>query len=156
MNIENKVVVVTGAASGIGRALAQAFKNARADKVYIADLNEEGLAETANLMDGIAIKTDVSKESEIIYTNVRNKYKVSILSFSRLYPKFLYPSDSQYDFSVKIDDKNIKYYIDILNPISWFKVSNYILKNNFSHVIFRYWNPFFVPLYLFINWRIKF
>ena len=44
MNIENKVVVVTGAASGIGRALAQAFKNARADKVYIADLNEEGLA----------------------------------------------------------------------------------------------------------------
>ena len=42
MNIENKVVVVTGAASGIGRALAQAFKNARADKVYIADLNEEG------------------------------------------------------------------------------------------------------------------
>ena len=65
MNIENKVVVVTGAASGIGRALAQAFKNARADKVYIADLNEEGLAETADLMDGIAIKTDVSKESEI-------------------------------------------------------------------------------------------
>ena len=44
MNIENKVVAVTGAASGIGRALAQAFKNARADKVYIADLNEEGLA----------------------------------------------------------------------------------------------------------------
>ena len=35
MNIENKVVVVTGAASGIGRALAQAFKNARAGKVYI-------------------------------------------------------------------------------------------------------------------------
>ena len=65
MNIENKVVVVTGAASGIGRALAQAFKNARADKVYIADLNEEGLADTADLMDGIAIKTDVSKESEI-------------------------------------------------------------------------------------------
>ena len=29
MNIENKVVVVTGAASGIGRALAQAFKNAQ-------------------------------------------------------------------------------------------------------------------------------
>jgi len=101
------------------------------------------------------IKGGISKESEIIYTNVRNKYEVSILSFSRLYPKFLYPSDSQYDFSVKIDDKNIKYYIDILNPISWFKVSNYILKNNFSHVIFRYWNPFFIPLYLFINWRIK-
>ncbi|MAV94019.1 MAG: hypothetical protein CMG01_07725 [Candidatus Marinimicrobia bacterium] len=101
------------------------------------------------------IKGGISKESEIIYTNVRDKYEVSILSFSRLYPKFLYPSDSQYDFSMKIDNRNIKYYIDILNPISWFKVSNYILKNNFSHVIFRYWNPFFIPLYLFINWRIK-
>ena len=77
MNIENKVVVVTGAASGIGRALAQAFKNARADKVYIADLNEEGLAETADLMDGIAIKTDVSKESEIksLIEKVNNEYE---------------------------------------------------------------------------------
>ena len=65
MNIEEKIVVVTGAASGIGRALAQAFKNARADKVYIVDLNEQGLADTADLMDGIVIKTDVSKESEI-------------------------------------------------------------------------------------------
>ena len=35
MNIENKVVVVTGAASGIGRALAQAFKNARADNCLL-------------------------------------------------------------------------------------------------------------------------
>ena len=65
MDIENKVVVVTGAASGIGRALAQAFRNAKADKVYIADLNEDGLTETADLMEGIAIRTDVSNESEI-------------------------------------------------------------------------------------------
>ena len=41
------------------------LKTLKLDKVYIADLNEEGLAETADLLDGIAIKTDVSKESEI-------------------------------------------------------------------------------------------
>ena len=77
MNIENKVVVVTGAASGIGRALAQAFKNARADKVYIADLNEEGLEETANLMDGIAIKTDVSIETSVFIAIPSIKLAVS-------------------------------------------------------------------------------
>lgn len=101
------------------------------------------------------IKGGISKESEIIYSNIKDIYDVSVISFKRLYPSLLYPSDSQYDFSMKIDDKNIRYDIDILNPISWFKVSNYIIKNNFTHIIFRYWNPFFIPLYLFINWRIK-
>ena len=101
------------------------------------------------------IKGGISKETEIIYSNIKDTYDVSIISFNRLYPKFLYPSDTQYDYSININDNNIKYDIDILNPITWNKVARYIIKNKFTHVIFRYWNPFFIPLYLFINWKIK-
>ncbi|MBV19476.1 MAG: hypothetical protein CL870_00045 [Cytophagia bacterium] len=101
------------------------------------------------------IKGGISKETEIIYSNIKDTYDVSIISFNRLYPKFLYPSDTQYDHSININDNNIKYDIDILNPITWNKVARYIIKNKFTHVIFRYWNPFFIPLYLFINWKIK-
>ena len=101
------------------------------------------------------IKGGISKETEIIYSNIKDTYDVSIISFNRLYPKFLYPSETQYDHSININDNNIKYDIDILNPITWNKVARYIIKNKFTHVIFRYWNPFFIPLYLFINWKIK-
>tara|TARA_B100001142_G_scaffold238086_1_gene236723 strand:+ start:6388 stop:7512 length:1125 start_codon:yes stop_codon:yes gene_type:complete len=101
------------------------------------------------------IKGGISKETEIIYSNIKSKYNVTIISFSRLYPNFLYPSDSQYDDSMKIDDSRIRYDIDILNPISWGKTANHIINNDFTHVIFRYWNPFFIPLYLYINWKIK-
>ena len=101
------------------------------------------------------IKGGISKETEIIYSNIKNIYNVTVISFSRLYPNFLYPGDSQYDNTIKIDDSNIRYDIDILNPATWSKVANHIIKNDFTHVVFRYWNPFFIPLYLYINWKIK-
>ena len=101
------------------------------------------------------IKGGISKETEIIYSNIKSKYNVTIISFSRLYPDFLYPSDSQYDDSMIIDDSRIRYDIDILNPITWSKTVNHIINNDFTHVVFRYWNPFFIPLYLYINWKIK-
>jgi len=101
------------------------------------------------------IKGGISKETEIIYSNIKSAYNVTVISFSRLYPNFLYPSNSQYDNTIKIDDSRIRYDIDILNPITWCRAVNYIINNDFTHVVFRYWNPFFIPLYLYINWKIK-
>lgn len=49
MRFEGKRVIVTGAASGIGRATAQLFAEEGAD-VVIADINEAGLAETADAL----------------------------------------------------------------------------------------------------------
>ncbi|WP_171211921.1 SDR family oxidoreductase [Ruegeria sp. HKCCA5426] len=65
MEIEGQIVVVTGAASGIGKALAAAFAAAGAKSVVCADLNLPGAEETANQIGGVAIKADVSKEDDI-------------------------------------------------------------------------------------------
>ena len=54
MKVKNKRVVVTGAASGIGKALAVAFKKAGAKSVVAVDINMEGAEETAKDIDGIA------------------------------------------------------------------------------------------------------
>lgn len=65
MEIEGKIAVVTGAASGIGKALSLALHAAGARKVICADLNGEGAADTARLIDGAAYEVDVSTESDI-------------------------------------------------------------------------------------------
>lgn len=48
-NLQNKVAVITGAGSGIGRAVARQL-SALGCKIAIADVNEEGLRETASLL----------------------------------------------------------------------------------------------------------
>jgi NAD(P)-dependent dehydrogenase (short-subunit alcohol dehydrogenase family) len=65
MQIKDKIVVVTGAASGIGRALAQRFTQEGAKRVVCADLNGEGVATVAKEIGGIAFTTNVAKEEDI-------------------------------------------------------------------------------------------
>jgi len=65
MEIEGQVVVVTGAASGIGRALARAFAKAGAARVVCADLNLSGAEETAKGINGVAIEANVGREDDI-------------------------------------------------------------------------------------------
>lgn len=66
MQVRDKVVVVTGGASGIGRALAQRFAAEGARKVVVADLNEAGIAAVAKEIGGIAVPTNVGVEGDVI------------------------------------------------------------------------------------------
>ncbi|HEX5164516.1 MAG TPA: glucose 1-dehydrogenase [Thermomicrobiales bacterium] len=68
--LQNKVALVTGAASGIGRATAVAFAKAGARAVAVADVNTEGLEETAAMVralgaEALAIRTDVSRAEDV-------------------------------------------------------------------------------------------
>ncbi|MDA0789778.1 MAG: SDR family NAD(P)-dependent oxidoreductase [Proteobacteria bacterium] len=66
MQLQDKVAVVTGGASGIGKALATRFVSEGARQVVIADLNEDGLTDVANQIGARAIRTDVANEQDVI------------------------------------------------------------------------------------------
>ncbi|MBV1904920.1 MAG: SDR family oxidoreductase [Pseudomonadales bacterium] len=66
MDIQNKVTVITGAASGIGKAMAQRFIADGAKAVIIADIRQRALETTAVEIGAIAIATDVTNEAEVI------------------------------------------------------------------------------------------
>lgn len=65
MEVKDKIIIVTGAASGIGKALAARFKADGAKQIVAVDLNEAGAKATADELGCIAMKADVSVESDI-------------------------------------------------------------------------------------------
>jgi NAD(P)-dependent dehydrogenase (short-subunit alcohol dehydrogenase family) len=83
LEIQGKIAVVTGAASGIGSAVAIALARKGAD-VVVADLSRDGLVEVLKEVEGagqrgLAVETDVTKPEA-----VQNLYELSISEMGRV------------------------------------------------------------------------
>lgn len=65
MELHGKTVVVTGAAGGIGKGLAQRFAR-EGSLVVCADIDEPGARLTAKAIGGNAVRCDVSSEADIV------------------------------------------------------------------------------------------
>jgi len=66
------VALITGSASGIGRACALAFADEGVTRLILADVNPSGLEETSNLLkklnsavETVIVRTDTSSEQEV-------------------------------------------------------------------------------------------
>jgi NAD(P)-dependent dehydrogenase (short-subunit alcohol dehydrogenase family) len=65
MELAGKVVVVTGGANGIGRALCCRFAEEGAAGIVVADLDADGARGVAEQIDGVATRCDVSIETDV-------------------------------------------------------------------------------------------
>ena len=80
MRFDNKVVIVTGGASGFGKGIVEQFINEGA-RVLIADINYESASEYASQLgaNAEALKVDVSKALD-----VENMIRETISKFSKI------------------------------------------------------------------------
>jgi len=75
MQLKDRIIVVTGAASGIGRAMARRFHNEGAKAVICADLNGDAVRAVANEIGDRAYEVNVAREADIqnLIENVENE-----------------------------------------------------------------------------------
>ena len=66
MKLQGKVAVVTGGASGIGRAMLRRFAQEKPKALVVADRDRAGAEAVAREVGGLAVECDVSKEAEIV------------------------------------------------------------------------------------------
>ena len=65
MRLAGKVIVVTGGANGIGRALVERFARERPAGIVVADIEEEAGKEVAASVGGLFVSTNVRNEGDI-------------------------------------------------------------------------------------------
>jgi NAD(P)-dependent dehydrogenase (short-subunit alcohol dehydrogenase family) len=65
MEMKDRVIVVTGGASGIGAALVRRFARAGAAGLVVADLHADAAQAVAQEVGGLAVRTDVSNEADV-------------------------------------------------------------------------------------------
>jgi NAD(P)-dependent dehydrogenase (short-subunit alcohol dehydrogenase family) len=65
MEVAGKIVVVTGGANGIGKALCERFHREGAEKVVVVDLEQSNAEAVAATIDGDAFGVDVRDEAQI-------------------------------------------------------------------------------------------
>jgi NAD(P)-dependent dehydrogenase (short-subunit alcohol dehydrogenase family) len=65
MELQDRVVVVTGGAHGIGRALCRRFASAGVRRLFVADIDISGAEQVAAEVGGVAVRCDVGVEEDI-------------------------------------------------------------------------------------------
>ena len=138
MRMEEKIVVLTGAASGIGQATAKLFANEGAIQI-LSDIDEEGLKKTFNMLNEeeqnrtTIMKIDVRKPEEVkeMMEHVIKVYeKIDVLIVNagvvRVGPVETFP-DEDYDLLIDVNLKGTHYTCKY--AVSYFK------KQKFGSII---------------------
>ena len=79
-----------------------------------------------------------------LYESLAATNDVQVISYSRLYPGFLFPGVRQTDISgVAIKKHPAVHIIDCLNPFTWRKAARLAALMNPDMLVVTWWNPFF-------------
>jgi NAD(P)-dependent dehydrogenase (short-subunit alcohol dehydrogenase family) len=76
MNVKGKIILVTGGANGIGRALCERFYREGAEKIFVADIDFDNAELVARSVNGKAFRLDVSDEAncKLVVAEILNDF----------------------------------------------------------------------------------
>ncbi len=80
--------------------------------------------------------------SNLAQTFQENGYDLTVISFSKQYPKWLYPGKDDKDFSSGRSAVNAEYILSPLNPFDWLRTIRRIKEINPDLVVLQWWTTF--------------
>lgn len=81
-----------------------------------------------------------------LYRAIEENHTVQAYTFSRQYPNFLFPGETQYVTEKDVVDKiPAKVILDTVNPFTYFKTRRAIKREQPDALIMKYWMTFFAP-----------
>ncbi|MBI4390025.1 MAG: glycosyltransferase, partial [Nitrospinae bacterium] len=83
----------------------------------------------------------ISHFTTALYRSLSRRGEVSLISFSRLYPGFLFPGKTQFDFSATSFGAEVSATIDALNPLTWISALKTIRNFRPERVVLVWWSP---------------
>ena len=81
--------------------------------------------------------------NQLISAWQQDGHQVTPVTFSRLYPSFLFPGSSQLEPNAAAPKTSEGAWIDSLDPRSWTRAGNAIAQRRPDYVVVAYWHPFF-------------
>ena len=83
----------------------------------------------------------------LLWKYLSRRHDVHVVTFSRQYPKLLFPGKSQEesgDAGIPIDSVQ---WIDSINPFNWIRTGFRVRALQADLIVFKFWMPFFAPSY---------
>ncbi|MBE0642930.1 MAG: glycosyltransferase [Bacteroidetes bacterium] len=83
----------------------------------------------------------------LLWKYLSRSHDVKVVTFSRQYPKLLFPGKSQEesgDAGVPVESVQ---WIDSINPVNWIRTGFRVRALHADLIVFKFWMPFFAPSY---------
>ena len=98
----------------------------------------------------------IAQHSTLLCNTLRKRHDVKFISYSRQYPKIIFPGKSDHDPSQDaLHADPVEYLIDSLNPLSWKKAADSVIQFEPDCVIFPWWVVFWAPQVFYLTKRIR-
>ena len=96
-------------------------------------------------------KGGIANYTTHLYRELAARHEVLFVSFSRQYPDWLYPGQSDRDpTDTDLREENCRQIIDSLNPLTWHKAVREISDFKPDLVIFPWWVMFWAPQFIYM------
>lgn len=97
----------------------------------------------------------ISDLSALLYEELGKTHQIQFINYKRQYPALLFPGKTEYKQGEKATDFRSERVIDSINPITWSRAVKAVQAFDAEWAIFRYWNPFFAPLIVFMAGKLR-